>query len=593
MSRVAARSRRAIAWLPSALVAALLLALLVVAPVGLSAQTEGSVPLREEMRQRLQRIQETWIDWLAAAQEGDLARAGRSGEDLLAAATVIDMARLPQLAVAAAAAGDRLVRAGSLEQARAAVEMAERLDPGTPEVAVVRASLVRAEGSGLEALLWQARAWVRTLAQPLYRQSLIGDALFWSLTMLTLVAGAFVAVQWATRGILLFRDVVRFFSRSVPSWVAHVLCAALLLWPVLLPSGLLWLALFWSLLVWGYGSRWERAALVGVWLFVSLVPLLVETQLNRMRSASTPSVRAMQNVVDGRLTGTLFHDLAPLVEDLDGSPAADHFLADLHLRMHQWELARQHYNRVLSAEPENAAAIGNLGTCLFYEGDLDRAIQRLRQATELDRSTPETLFVLSRALSEKYRFDESETALRSASEIDSERVAEWIRRQEDNRVVMAGGGFARMKEVRRELTSVWSERDAERDLTTFWRRTMSLPLVFVFALLAIGLYFIARRSGNRSRRIEPSWFAEPFETLRRTLLPGFFEGETGRWPAAVIALAVPLILLGLNFWSRIASGVPWSLTGSVRSLSFLPLILLIAYLAVRGFRLMRHPGESD
>ena len=54
--------------------------------------------------------------------------------------------------------------------------------------------------------------------------------------------------------------------------------AVVLLWPLALPSGLLWLPLFWSLLLWTYLSASERVVLVALWLLVGAAPLVVTEQ---------------------------------------------------------------------------------------------------------------------------------------------------------------------------------------------------------------------------------------------------------------------------------------------------------------------------
>ena len=200
----------------------------------------------------------------------------------------------------------------------------------------------------------------------------------------------------------------------------------------------------------------------------------------------------------------------------------------------------------------------------------------LRAAAKLNPELLEAHFNLSRALSEQYRFEESEVALRDASALDADSVSDWIRDVNRSDIVMAGGGFGREREIRRELAREWREQDADSDLFALWRRTMSLPLALVFVLPALFLYFIANKGGNRSRRIDSSWLSEPWETLRRVLLPGFFEAEEGHWAGALWALLIPVVLVAIPFWSRVAYGVPWALVPPAVGLGYLPLISQVA-----------------
>lgn len=561
--------------------------LLVLAATAVSAQETEGFPLRDDVRQRLSSLQDSWIEWLTSVQEGDVARATRQAESLVSIADGLGLPRLPELSIAASARAERFVRSGDFEGAELSLSGAELLDPGRPETAFARATLELGQGQRVAALRWTGRGYWRSFFDPLYRYVLIGDLVLWCLAIVTLLAAGLISIQWSIRGILLFRDLVRFFQRSLPSALAHVLVVVLLLWPVLLPAGLLWLALYWSVLAWGYGTRWERLAIVAAWIIVGLAPMLVSEQVRRMNLDTTAKVRAMQSAAQGRLVGSMFHDLEPLSTQLPDSVALKHFLADLHLSIHQWELARNLYRQVLDQEPENAAAAGDLGTCYFYEGNLEQAIGLLEKATRLDPELAKGYFNLSRALSEEYRFDESGRALRSASELDAVGVSAWIRTADRSEVVMVGGGFDRQAEIRGELARKWREQDSNSDLFSLWRRTMSLPLALIFVFPAVFLFFISSKGGNRSRRLEPSWFDEPFETARRVLLPGFSEAEEGRWGSALVALLVPLVLLAVPFWAGVTYGVPWALVPPRWGLGLAPVILLLAFLAIRLLRLVR------
>ena len=87
----------------------------------------------------------------------------------------------------------------------------------------------------------------------------------------------------ATRGVELLHDLRGFIERFLPRSAAMLLTAAFLLWPVLLPAGLLWLVVYWSILLWSYGSIAERAVLIGVWVILGVTPLLLNEQRQRVR----------------------------------------------------------------------------------------------------------------------------------------------------------------------------------------------------------------------------------------------------------------------------------------------------------------------
>jgi len=91
--------------------------------------------------------------------------------------------------------------------------------------------------------------------------------------------------------------------------VSATLCVALLLlWPLALPSGPVWILLYWSALLWGYESPSERWATLGVWLLAGLAPWVAAVEQQRVAVALSPPMRALANLPEGRPYGRLFPD---------------------------------------------------------------------------------------------------------------------------------------------------------------------------------------------------------------------------------------------------------------------------------------------
>ena len=142
-----------------------------------------------------------------------------------------------------------------------------------------------------------------------------------------------------------------------------------LLWPLALPSGPLWLLLFWSALLWGYGSRSERWATVGVWLLASFAPWVAAAAQQRVAIALSPPMRALANLAEGRLYGGLFGDLQVLKAAIGGDPAVVELIGDVNRTLGQWDEARVIYRRVLESEPQNVPVLLNLGAYHFRKAD--------------------------------------------------------------------------------------------------------------------------------------------------------------------------------------------------------------------------------
>lgn len=515
-----------------------------------SAQVTG-VEMTAPVRRALRQLEEQWLQWVV---QNNRQGSERVVEDLLATARQIGMARLPDLSVGALVRAVRDARQGNFERARWSLDAAEKLDPGRAETAFAEATVDRLQGSYAGAAAAQIRGYARLFGLPLESYLWRQNLLVWGLSLLLLTGGLFIAVQMAVKGSSLWNDLVSLFARRLPRPVAVALAAVLLLWPLALPSGILWLPLFWSLLLWGYSSASERAVLVVLWLLVGVSPVLISGQSRRVAVTLSPPVQAMESLRQRRLYGGLFTDLGLLRSVLSDSPAVQHLLADVHRSLGQWDLAQNLYRQVLEQEPENTHAAMNLGAYAFLKGDFGSAIQHFQKVAATDSANAAAQFNLSQAYSESYLFDESRRALAQAREIDDSRVDVWVRNLGQQRVVTNNQGLARIPEIRRGLlASFRTSGEATARLEQF-RRWLSLSVPVILALLAVALH-LARRS-FRDSDAEPYRYP-PRGRWWRALLPGAPSAEVGEGVKAFLALLLPAALLMLPMFGRIGYRIPW------------------------------------
>src|SRR4029077_8078029 len=120
-----------------------------------------------------------------------------------------------------------------------------------------------------------------------------------------------------------------------------------------MPGGLIWALLYWSVLLWGFGSISERVVAVVLWILLGTTPLAIASQHQKVAALLTPPARAIEALNEGRLYGSLFTDLGLLPSMLPDSVAVRQMLGDLHRLLGQWDEARIYYSQVLEKEPAN------------------------------------------------------------------------------------------------------------------------------------------------------------------------------------------------------------------------------------------------
>ena len=190
----------------------------------------------------------------------------------------------------------------------------------SPETAFAAAAVERLRGNGVKAIAARLRAYPLMFIHPLERYLWFQDLLIWSLVLLLVTAGLFLAVQMLTKSASLYRDVADLLGRRLPRPVAAAAAALALVWPVVLPHGLLWLPLYWSVLIWGYASTSERASLRLRWRLSEprRVPVLV-----RFAVDDTPLVVVDRRVLRARLVGMVELETEHDADDVAARKHAD------------------------------------------------------------------------------------------------------------------------------------------------------------------------------------------------------------------------------------------------------------------------------
>lgn len=559
-------------------VGAALLTALAAATPALAMPPLTGIEIPPPSRQTLLLLHEQWGDWLRSFYQGDAEGSEEAVDDLLVTCRQLGMERLPDLSLAAAARALEAAREADFDRARQALDAAERLDPGRPETAFASAAVARLKDGSLAAVDDALRGYARLLRLPATRRLAAHGAGVFALYVLLVAGALFVALQMATRGGRLLNDLAAAAGRWLPVWLAYSLALAALLWPLALPRGLLWLIAWWALLLWGYAAASERAVTVGLVLLLGAAPLLLAEQRLRIGVDLSRPVRALDGVVSERLYGGLFEDLAALTRRYPQSPAVRQALADVNRRLGAWEWAATLYRDVKKVEPQNAAALLDLGAYYFFTGDQGAALREFKAAAAASPDDAAAYFNISQAYSEDFHFDYSKAARAQARALDPKSLDRWLGESAHTRVLTRDGGFERVPQIRRRLLA---DARPEPLAATLRRPRMWGSLAAAGGLLLAAVLW--QLLGRRVRRVPASAPApEPGRWLR-ALVPGLVSSAARRGPATLAALLPVVALALLPLAGRFAYPLPLGVASGE-----LPVAVAVAGLAaVLAFRLWR------
>lgn len=558
------------------------------APSDVTPAHQTGVELTAATQRTLKQLADGSIQWHKAFLQESREAADGEVQTLLANTGKLGFERLPDLNLAALARAVEAAQAGDFARASWALAAAEELDPGRPETTFAQATVNRLQGRYASAFTDSLRGYVRLFSLPVDRSLWVANVILWCLYALLAAGGFLVLLLIGVRGRDVALDLADSMPAALPRWLGWVVVVALLLAPLVLPDGLIWFLLVWTVLLWAYCSVSERVVLALVLLLAGVVPFLVSWQRERVTLALSPPVRAINALAEGRLYGRLFTDLGVLRSVLPNSPVVHQVVGDLHRTLGQWELARSTYLDLLEVEPGNASVLIDLGVYFYRQDDYGRAATYFKQATQADPENALAFFDLSQAFSSAYLFDESQQALQQAQQIQGEDVGRWIQEATTIEVRPVEGGVARLREVERELLLLGGGESVEGGLPTMRR---SLPLLFAIGviLMASALHFARRSGGLTSPDRGPSGDGAG-DLLLRVLVPGLPSVREGAGITAYLALVPLVALLLLPFSETWGFSIPWGFDPGDSLAKLLTTLGLVVYLLLRLMQQRRAEG---
>jgi tetratricopeptide (TPR) repeat protein len=534
---------------------------------------EEALPLTSPARSSLSAIQDNWLQWDSAFQRGDEAAAEVAVNDLVQATAELGMTRLPEVCFAVLVRATLSAADGNTPRARWALAMAERLDPGRPEVAFAASVVARHEGRYLAMLGNQLRGYARLAAAPLLWRLTAENLLIWGLAAVILAGTLFVSLQLAAHGAPLVEDIAELLSRKWSITAAYLAALVVVILPVMFPAAWVAIPLYWAILFMPYARPSERAVIATVVAVLAGAPYLLAAQAPRVAVELSAPMEATRSVQERRLYGGLINDVNTLRGELPSSAATLHLIADLHQDLGQVEYARLLYQRLIEVEPLNVAAHNNIGAYYLRRRETSQAIEHLERAAAIDDTRIEphrNLWVLYR---DYLAFEEAERVLAKVRKFAPKGITSWFTEAPSSVVVMRDG-YERGPEIRASLLAKGAPRE-EAEPITLLSGSRFLVIAF-FLLLAGAITVLLARFGRRGarRRVEPPGRSAAW-------VPGLLSIHAGHGWRAFFALLIPVAILLLPRLTTLGYRLPWGYDPSSSAVWAVTAVSLLLYLGGR------------
>jgi tetratricopeptide (TPR) repeat protein len=398
----------------------------------------------------------SWFELLSALQEHDSRTATAALAAMTKAARAAGVRRLSSYSRAALHEARKAENAKQ-PHAELAYEVAATLDQSSFDAAASRTGFLLRRGRIRDAVsqILPALSTVFSIAET--RLAFFSSLVLALAITLTLAAVVIILGLFLTHFRRVWHDAREIAARPFGQRAAAPLAVGLVVLPVLLALGPMWLILFWGVIAYAYSERGERWLLAAAFVALGAVPLVVEVVARENLVRRSPLYLAAVDLDERRDDSSVEEQLASIVA---ASPdqADAWFLIGLYAeRAGDYSRALTAYSRAIAADPGEYRALVNRGNVRFIEGNYAQAIGDYEEAAGRQPESAEAFYNLSVARSEIYDFKGQEKARARAVQISRRDVDNWSSRPPLSRVVPAA---YRLSDAR-ERSERWVQRSPD------------------------------------------------------------------------------------------------------------------------------------
>ena len=246
-----------------------------------------------------------------------------------------------------------------------------------------------------------------------------------------------------------------------------VLSFFLLLTPLILGVGWMWLSAIWLLVFWIYGSRADRTITMFFLVFLLLLPTGVRIYSSFLVSLTDNGILDIVRANTGVVNEELHRKLIAMQKKEPQDPDILQAIGLIEKRMGKFMEAEQRFLQAVKSEPHASAAFNNLGNIYLISNRTDKAVEAYQKAIKLEPTKTESYYNLGQAYLLNLLLNEAESEFRRAHELRPQLTSFYtsISSRNPNRIAI---------DQTIELSRVWKRvfaatPERERLAEAFWQ----------------------------------------------------------------------------------------------------------------------------
>lgn len=396
------------------------------------------------------RLEGLWFQRKALVSEGRDDDAERQSQLIQAFCSEEGVRRLEGPAGALLAEADRSFDEGNYDRAKAALDLADALDPERAEVHSTRAAILWKERAGVLPASREMLTAIKIQIRDAWQNLSLVNQLVLVLLLAVLASLVVFAILMLARHQIPFRHGIEewLLQRGADRWNKAGGWVVLLL-PLLLWVSAGWAIFYWIVALFRHMRRAERATALALLVAAALAIPAFRASVGLYGLTADPTVRTTLAAASGAYDPDRIVKLRELVEAHPDDPTYRFLLAGLYKNGRYFEEAFAEYKQVLAVAPGTYQAQINIGNIFFLTGQYGEAISHYRQALDARPDAVLAYYDMYLAQSEAFRFKEADESLRSARAHDAKAIQELVSRGSRE------GGRPMVQDASFELGAIW------------------------------------------------------------------------------------------------------------------------------------------
>ena len=372
------------------------------------------------------KLKNAWFNALSYLKQDQTAAAKGEIQKMVQEAQTLELTRLTPFAHSMLGLMQGALQSGDMLKAQSYLEMADLLDPGSPEASLLRAQWAWRSGNYVAAGMALAAFAVRSAFTSPTDSLVVVDLAFMAAAEVLILTVFFALFLFVGQFPKVLHDARELFSDRVAPAGLPVVAIAVLFLPLVLGLHWWWLLVWFFILTFGYATPVQRGLVVVLLVLFSLTAPLLYTTQTRMVQSRSPIIQTVRALAADRVSYPYIGDLEIIQGIVGNDPDLTFLIGNVYQEGDDAVNAMAAYRAVLQTDPNHLYARLNLGNLYYWQNQFGAAIAEYQKAQSINPNYIPAYYNLSKAYNANYEYAKGQEIIRGANAINAGQMSKLL-----------------------------------------------------------------------------------------------------------------------------------------------------------------------